>query len=168
MLYLLASGGLLDVDTGLFWWVLVTFLLFIFILSKFAWKPILSALDERESNIQKSLDSAKEAMAKAEEIAAKNDEALRQAEVLAQQIRKEAKEQAEARREELIEKAKEESQKILDDAKATIEREKKAALEQLRAEVSSLAIQAASQILDAELDEAKNKKLVDNFLSQLN
>lgn len=162
------EGGLLSVDTGLFWWVLVTFLLFILLISKFAWGPILGALTEREENIKNSLDAAEKALAQARDVAQQNDKALREAEAEAQKIRRAAAEQAEALRADRIEKAKAEAEKLLDDARKTIDAEKKLALQQLRSEVGALAILAAEKILSSEINAEKNKKLVDDFVGTLN
>jgi len=92
---------------------------------------------------------------------------MKEAELKAQKIRKQAIADAELLREERIEKAKDEASKILEDAKNSIEQEKKRALSELRKEVADLAIKSASIILDSELDKEKNKKLVDKFISEL-
>lgn len=162
------AQGLLDVDFGLFFWVFITFLLFLLLISKFAWRPILNALDEREKAIKESLESAKKAKNDAEAISRDNEKALKEAESISQKIRKEALEEAEAVRADRIEKAKEEASKMLVQARETIEQEKKQALIELRGEVSRLATQAASRILDEELDEKRNKKIVDRFIDELN
>lgn len=167
MYIILARGALLSIDPGLFLWILLVFILFIFILTKYAWKPILNALQEREDSIKDSLNAAEKAMAKAEEISRENDSALREAELTAQKIRREALEEAELLRAERVEKAKEEAEQLIVQARHTIEQEKKRALTELHDEVASLAIQSVSKILDAELDEKKNKKLVDNFIKEL-
>ncbi len=167
MMLVLANGGLLDIDAGLFWWELIAFIVFIFILGKFAWRPMLNALQERENSIRDSLDAAENAMNKAEKISKENDAALREAEIMAQKIRKEAVEEAELLRVDRIEKAKKEADELVEHARNTIEQEKKRALIELRKEVADLAIRAASTILDAELDAEKNRKLVNNFLKDL-
>ncbi|WP_018126700.1 F0F1 ATP synthase subunit B [Balneola vulgaris] len=168
MIFLLAGGGgLLSFNTGFAWWILISLVLFVVIMSKFAVPPIMKALDERETKIKESLESAEVALAKAEEISKDNEKALREAEAKAQQIRKEALEEAEILRTERISKAKDEAAQIIDQAKATIEQEKKQALMELRNEVAQLAVKSASIIIDAELDNEKNNKLVDNFINDL-
>lgn len=167
MTVLLAGGGLLSVDFGLAIWILITFLVFLGLLWKFAWGPITQALEEREQNIKDSLEAAEKAMNRAEKISKENEEALREAEQKAKQIRKEALEEAEQLRQERIEKAKEEADKMLEDARETIEQEKQRALDELRDEVAGLAIESASRIIDAELDEERNAKLVDDYIRNL-
>jgi F-type H+-transporting ATPase subunit b len=167
MYILIARGGLLSVDPGLFFWILIVFALFIFVLTKYAWKPVLGALDERENSIKDSLDAAEKAMARAEKVSKENEAALREAELMAQKIRKEAIDEAELLRTERIEKARDEAAQLLEHARTSIEQEKKRALLELRNEVAKLAIQSASKIIDAELDVKKNTKLVDSYIKEL-
>lgn len=167
MILLLAEGGLLSFNTGFAWWVLISMVVFVILMAKFAVPPIMKALDERETKIQESLDSAEKAIQRAEEISKDNEKALREAEAMAQKIRKEAAEAAELLREERISKAKEEADHILQQAKESIELEKKRALLELRNEVAQLAIKSASLIIDAELNEEKNDKLVKNFINEI-
>lgn len=164
---ILASGGLLSIDFGLFFWILLTFLLFIGLFAKLAWKPILLAIQDRESSIKESLEAADKALKRAEQVSKDNEAALRVAEAAAQKIRREAIDDAEKARDAIKLKAKEEADKLIADAKNAIEKEKKQALIELQSEVAQLALQAIKFILDAELDEAKNKKLVENFISDL-
>ena len=164
---LIASGGLLSFNPGFAWWVLISLVVFVLIMSKFAVPPIMKALDERETKIKDSLEAAEKAILKAEEVSKGNEKALRDAEILAQKIRKEALEEAEFLRSERISKAKDEAAHILEQAKISIEQEKKRALNELRSEVAQLAVQAASIIIDAELDEKKNNLLVDKYIDEL-
>jgi F-type H+-transporting ATPase subunit b len=166
--FLAGGGGLLSFNTGFAIWVLISTVVFLIAMQKFLVPPIMKALDERENRIKDSLESAEKAIAKAEQISKDNDKALKEAEIAAQRIRKEALEDAEVLRSEKIERAKEDAAKILEDAKASIEQEKLRAMTELRKEVSDLAIEAASIIIDAELDQSKNKKLVDTFINDLN
>ena len=168
MTFLLAGGGgLLSFNTGFAIWILVSLIAFLFVMIKYAVPPIMTALQEREQNIKESLESAEQAIAKAEKISKDNEKALREAEVKAQQIRKEAAEDAELIRTERIKKAKEDADQLIEQARASIVQEKKQALVELRKEVAKLAVKSASIIIDAELDSEKNNKLVDKFLSNL-
>lgn len=164
---LLAGGSFLSFNPGFAIWILISMIVFLWAMTKYAVPPIMKALTEREQNIKESLESAEKAIAKAEQISKDNEKALREAEVKAQQIRKEALEEAELLRTERINKAKSEADQIIEQAKASIEQEKKQALMELRSEVAKLAVRSASIIIDSELDEEKNNKLVDNFLSDL-
>lgn len=164
---LAGGGGLLSFNPGFALWVLLSMILFIFVMAKYAVPPIMKALVERENRIKDSLESAEKALEKAEQISQDNKKALREAEAKAQQIHKEAIEQADLVRQERIEKAKEEADLLLENARLTIEQEKKQALEELRKEVAELAIQSASMILDSEIDKTKNTKIVNDFIDDL-
>ncbi len=165
--YLNGGGGLLSFDTGFGFWVLFSTLLFLFLMNKYLVPPIMKALKEREERIKDSLDSAEKALAKAEEISKENEKALKEAEIHAQKIRKEALNDADMLRTEKIEKAKKDAAKILEDARVTIEQEKKRALNELRDEVAELAVKSASLIIKSELDVSKNRKLVDSFINDI-
>ncbi|MBO6586687.1 MAG: F0F1 ATP synthase subunit B [Gracilimonas sp.] len=167
MTLLLAGGSFLSFNTGFALWILISMIVFVWVMTKYAVPPIMTALQERERNIKESLESAENALAKAEKISKDNEKALREAEVKAQQIRKEAVEEAELIRAERIKKAKEDADQLIEQARTSIEQEKKQALVELRKEVAKLAVESASIIIDAELDSEKNNKLVDNFLSNL-
>jgi len=158
---------MLAFNTGFAIWVLISMVVFLYVMGKYAVPPIMKALDEREARIKDSLESAEQALAKAEQISKDNQKALKDAEIQAQKIRKEALEEAELLRADKIEKARQESEKIVEDAKRSVEQAKKQALLELRSEVAELAVRAASIIIDSELDQAKNKKLVDNFIGDI-
>ena len=161
------ANSLVNVDPGLFIWTAVIFFSFLLILAKFVWKPLLGSLQQREQSIRESLDAAETAMKKAEQVSKANEDALRQAEAVAHSIRKEAMDEAEKIRAERIEKAKAEAAALVDAAKTAIDQEKKRAIEELRNEVADLAILSAKKILSAELDEKKNRALVDGFIKDL-
>jgi F-type H+-transporting ATPase subunit b len=161
------ANSLVNVDPGLFIWTAVIFLSFLLILAKFVWKPLLGSLQQREQSIRESLDAAETAMKKAEQVSKANEYALRQAELVAHGIRKDAMDEAEKIRAERIEKAKAEAAALVDAAKTAIDQEKKRAIEELRNEVADLAILSAKKILSAELDEKKNRALVDGFIKDL-
>lgn len=161
------ANALLNFEPGVVFWILITFVLFIILLKRFAWGPILGALEQREQNIQESLDAADKAMKRAEEISRKNDEALKKAEIDAQRMRKQAKEDAEKIRDEIIEKSRSEAEAVKKQTLDSIEQEKQKAMLELRNKVAELAIEATSKILNAEIDQKKNKKLVDDFIGQI-
>jgi F-type H+-transporting ATPase subunit b len=161
------ANSLVNVDPGLFIWTAVIFFSFLLILAKFVWKPLLGSLQQREQSIRESLDAAETAMKKAEQVSKANEDALRQAEAVAHSIRKDAMDEAEKIRAERIEKAKAEAAALVDAAKTAIDQEKKRAIEELRNEVADLAILSAKKILSAELDEKKNRALVDGFIKDL-
>lgn len=165
--FLVGGGGLLSFDTGFGIWVLISTLLFLWAMNKWLVPPIMNALKEREATIKTSLESAEKALARAEEVSRDNEKALKEAEVTAQKIRKQAIEEAELLRTERIEKSKAEADKLLSDSRQVIEQEKKRALNELRNEVAQLAVEGASIILKSELDSAKNRELVNSYIEDL-
>ena len=168
MTFLLAGGGgILSFNPGFAIWILISMIVFLWVMMKYAVPPIMKSLTEREAKIKDSLESAEKALAKAEQVSKDNQKALREAEAEAQRIRKQALEDAEVLRADRISKAKDEASQIVEQARASIEQEKKQALTELREEVAKLAIQSASMIIDQELDNAKNSKLVDKFIDDL-
>lgn len=167
MVFLANGGGLLSFNTGFAIWVLISMIIFIWGMGKYAVPHIVKALDDREKRIKESLESAELALAKAEKVSQENEKALREAEIKAQQIRKEAIEEAELLRTDRMEKAKKDAAKVLEDAKNAIEQEKQRAMIELRNEVAELAVKAASIIIESELDKEKNKKIVEKYITNL-
>lgn len=161
------GGGILNFNSGFAIWVIITLVIFLFVMSKYAVPLIMHSLSEREERIKNSLESAEKALAKAERISEDNKKALKEAEIKAQKIRKEAIDEAELLRADKIEKARKEASRIVEDARQTIEQEKKQAMMDLRNEVANLAVKSASMIIGEELDQKKNKKLVETFIGDL-
>lgn len=161
------AADLLAPDAGLIFWIAITFGLLLFLLGKFAWKPITSALSERETTIHESLAQAEKALAEAKQLQADNTKARRDAEAQAQSIIRESREEAERVRTEEVEKTRSQIKQLQDQAQAEIAREKDSALNSLRQEVADLAIRSAEKILRENLDADRQKKIVDNFLGDL-
>src|SRR5690625_613760 len=113
------------------------------------------------------MTTAKKVIDKSEQITKDKAKALKEAEIQAQKMRKEALEDAELLRSDKIEQAKADAEKILETARVTIEQEKKRALSELRNEVADLAVEAAGIIIQAELDKDTSNKLVDTFIGNL-
>ena len=156
---------LFDPHVGTIIWTIVTFLVVLVVLRATVWKPLLAALDEREKRISDALESAEAARAAAQSALNEHQEKLNLAEAEAREIVQRSREAAEKVHQEIIEKARGEAQHALDQARSSIELEKQAALNQLRREVADMAIQAASALLDANLDDEKNRRLVDDVIA---
>ncbi len=144
-------------DIGLLFWMLLSFGIVLFILKKFAWKPILSALDEREESIADSLNSAKQAREEMERLKADNEKILEEAKVERDQLIKEAREI----KQEIIEEAKSnattEAAKIIEAARVDIENQRMIAVNQMKAEMIELSVEIAEKVLHKELS-AENKQ----------
>ncbi|MBM4159727.1 MAG: F0F1 ATP synthase subunit B [Ignavibacteria bacterium] len=156
-----------DINPGLMVWTIATFVVLVLVLSKYAWKPLLKVLQEREDGIRQALEQADRARSEAADLAKQNEKNLAQAEEEYQRIIREGKTLADKLREEIVVKARQQAQREIQQVKEEIQRDIDAARQQLRVEVADLAIQAAGKILDETLDAQKHRKLVDNFLNQL-
>jgi len=158
---------MLQLNPGLIIWTAITFLILLFILRKIAWKPLLKALYSREESIRSSIERAEKAKEEAERLLEENRKNLQRAEEEVARIIRDGKAAAEKIKAEILEKANADSRRSVAQAKEEIEREKQAALAALRQEVADLAIQAATKILGEELDEARHRKLINDFLQEL-
>ena len=159
---------LLDPKLGLFVFTLLVFGIVAFILGKFAWGPITQALANREKTIDESIKRAETALAEARQVSEDNERARRDAEADAQKVLREAREAAESLRGAEVEKTRAQIREMQEAARAEIEREKQGALDELRAEVADLAIKAAEKLIVENMDDAKNRKLVEGFINDLN
>lgn len=160
--------SLLTPDFGLVFWTTIVFLAFWFIVGKFALKPIVKAIKDREHSIADALASAEKAKAEMQQLHSDNEALLRQAKEEGARILKEARDVKDAMIADATGKAKEDAAKIIADAKAQIEAQKKSAIAELKAEVGNLSIEIAEKVLARELDGSKNhqeyvKSLVDKM-----
>ena len=154
-------------DPGLFIWTIVTFLVLLGLLAKFAWKPLLQALDARQAVISKSLDDAQQAKQELERLQQESAQIIRQARVDADAIVARTRADAEALRGELKEKARAEADQIIRGAERQIQLETARALQQLRHEAVDLSVMIASKLIQRNLTKADNEKLIDETLKQV-
>ncbi|HBU56336.1 MAG TPA: ATP synthase F0 subunit B [Gemmatimonadetes bacterium] len=161
------GGGLYDINTGLSFWTLVVFAILVLILGKYAWGPILAAVDAREKGIQTALDEAAERNQEAEKLLANYKENLADARRQANELLAEGKAAGESIRMEIEEKARGEAQSIIERARAEIERERDAAIAEIRRESVDLALAAATRLVQENLDQEKDRVLVERYLTEL-
>ena len=155
---------------GLMFWTVVIFILLLVILKKFAWKPILKAVDDRNNSITEALSSAEKAKAEMEQLSANNEKILQEARIERDSIIKEARALKENTISEAKNKASIEAEKIILSAKEQISNEKMKAMTALKNEIADISIQMAEKILKSELkDEKSQKKLIEETLkNQMN
>lgn len=161
------GGGVYDMNTGLSVWTLIVFAGLVLLLGKFAWNPILKMVDEREKGIQSALDEAAQHNAEAARMLEEHKAQLADARRQASELIAEGRSAGENVRKEIEEKARAEAQSILDRARSEIERERDAAIETLRKESVELALAAASRLMQENLDQAKDRALVERYLADL-
>lgn len=160
---------LLTPSIGNIFWTAVVFLLLVLLLKAFAWKPILSAVKEREDNIQNALNQAKLAKKEMEDLKADNERIMREAKIERDAILKEAREIKDRIVAEAKDAAKSEGDKLIEAARQTINAEKNAAMADIKSQIGILSVNIAESILKQKLDntEAQNE-LVQNYLNKSN
>ena len=158
---------LLNIEPGLIIWTVITFVLLLVVLRMVAWKPILDALDERERRITDAVNQAEKAREEAEAASEANRQQLAQARADARQAVAESRDLAERVAQEVKDRAEAEAGQLLDQARTTIQQERDQAMQELRAQVADLAILAARNILDDQIDERRGRQIVDDMISRL-
>jgi F-type H+-transporting ATPase subunit b len=157
-----------DFSPGLFIVQVILLLALIFLLVKFAWKPIMNSLDERESGIQDALAAAEMARAEMQNLQADNERMIKEARSEREAMLKEAREIKEKMIADSKEQAKTEGDKMIQQAKATIESEKKAAVAEIKDQVAELSVAIAEKMIKEELSSKdKQMKLVDTMLDDI-
>lgn len=141
--------------------------LILFVLLKlFLFKPIAKIRDERTRTIQNDLDSAEKAKAEAEELRQQYEDSISEAKEEADRIIMQAREDAETEKAAMLRQSQEEADQIVSAAGKTIENERRRVLQQAQTQIADLAIEAASKIIGENVDDEKNRRLVDEFLSE--
>lgn len=159
---------LITPSIGMIFWTTVTFLILLFILRKFAWKPILNTVNQREKGIKNALESAERAREEMEALQANNDKILREARVERETILKEAREMSDKMIADAKEKANEAGAKELEAARQAIYQEKMAAQTELKNELATLSIGIAEKVLRGELqDKTKQENLVASLIDDI-
>lgn len=161
------GGSLIDVNPGLIFWTVITFIVLLILLKKVAWKPILAALDEREAAIKESLEKAEKAREEALKVLEENKANTRKAEDESKKIIDQSRAYAEKLKDQMIQDSKDQARKIVDDASAEIERKKEATFNELKTQVAGIVIDAAEKILKENLNKETNKKIVDKYISDI-
>ena len=158
---------LIQFSFGLIFWMTVSFLAVLFILKKFAWKPILGALSERERTIEDALSEAKKAREEIAAMTSRNEQLDRAAREEREVLLKEARDIREKEIAEAKEKAKVEVAGMLDRARAEIRNEKSAAVADIKMLVGELSVEIAEKLLREKLtDDAAQRALVDRMLKE--
>lgn len=158
---------LIKPEFGLIFWTALSFLILLFVLKKFAWKPILGAVSDREEGIKDALASAEKAKLEMENLTADNERILKEARAERETLLKEAREIkgkmiADAKDEALIQAG-----KMIEQAKTAIESEKKAAMAELKNQVAELSVDIAEKVVRTELSSKdKQLKLVEDMLGE--
>ena len=161
------DNPLVQLDPGLFVWTIITFLILLGVLTRFAWKPLLKALETRENEISQSLEDAKKAKQELERLSAESDEIIAKARSEAQGIVSEGKKAAEQLTATTLNKAKEEAMANLSAAKEQIKIERDKAIVEIKGEVVNLSLSIAEKLVKKNLSKEDNKSLIDESLKNV-
>lgn len=145
----------------------VVLILLIALMAKYVMRPLLAMMKERQDYIDQQITAAEENRKEAEKLLAQQQEALKQARQEAKELLERAKAQKEREAEEIIRQAQERAERMINEATAQITREKENPLADLRDEVGRLSVLLAAKVLEKEMDEKQQSKLVDRYLEQV-
>ncbi|ACC99064.1 ATP synthase F0, B subunit [Elusimicrobium minutum Pei191] len=160
-------NALLTPDYGLIFWTIVNFLLLVFLLGKFAWKPIIGALEARENKISQDKKDAQEARDEAQKIKAELDVRLSNISKEAQEKLAQVEALAKQQKDAMIKDAQASSERMIATAKEEIEAQKNQALKEVKKEIADMAVEAAAKIAGVKTDPKTDAALVDNIVKDI-
>jgi F-type H+-transporting ATPase subunit b len=161
--------NLITPDLGLVFWMTLCFLVLLFVLIKFAWKPVMKSLKERENHIADALHQAEKAREEMKQLKFSNEELLKEAKEERDAILREARKVRESMLEEARDKANTEANRIIEGARESIHYEKMAAITELKNQIAILSIEIAEKVLGEELSkDDKQKQLMEKLLKDVN
>lgn len=162
------DNPLVTPDLGLIVWTTIVFCILLFLLAKFAWKPILNAVNEREKSIEEALNKAEDAKKEMAQLQASNEDLLKQARAERDEMLKDARTMKEKLIAEAKAKANEDAERIIASARESIQHEKMAAVTELKNQVALLSVEIAEKILKEELSStSKQESLINSVVDDI-
>lgn len=158
---------LLSVESGLIFWTAVTFVLLLVILRRYAWDPILGALEAREEAIQRTIDEAEQLQAEAERVLEEHRAKLAEARKEGNRVLDEARKAGERMKSDIVENARQEADQVVARARRQIELETEQALENLRDRAADLALHAAEKVIERSLSDADHRRFAQEAVEEL-
>lgn len=163
------DNPLVTPEIGMLFWTSIVFILLMFLLTKFAWKPILKAVKDREKSIEDALNSAEDAKRQMAELKSNNEELLNKAREERDAMLKEARDMKNKIVADAKTQANEQAERIVSEARESIQHEKMAAITELKNQVAILSVEIAEKILKTELSsDDKQKAIIDNVVKDIN
>jgi F-type H+-transporting ATPase subunit b len=162
------DNPLVQVDPGLYVWTIIIFLALLFLLMKFAWKPLLAMLEKREDNIRQALLDAEKARGELVNVKEDTEKLLSEARTESQTIVAAGKKNVERMKDEIIEKAQSKSDTLLNETKKQIQIEKERAIADVKAEVVNLSMGIAQKLIKKNLSKEDNLKLINESINSIN
>ena len=161
------EGGIVPTDTSLQIWTLVTFVVLLGLLAKFAFKPIAEALDRRGQLIKAQIDDGQKMRAEAKKLMEDYQQQLAAARVEAGKVIEEARQLGEKVRKDVVDKATTEASAIVSRSQEEIVRQKEKGIQEMKDTIASLSVQIAGRVLEKEVNAATHKHLVESFITDL-
>jgi len=161
------NNPLVQPDPGLYIWTIATFLILVWLLAKFAWRPLLAALEQRQDTIRQSLDDAQQAKQELERLNVESRKILTEARVQAEQILSQTRTDASRLRDELKQKAQSEAAGVIKNAERQIKMETSRAIQQIRNEAVDISIAIASKVLERNVTREDNERLIEETFKQI-
>ncbi len=161
------TNPLVQPDPGLFIWTIITFLVLLWLLAKFAWKPLLALLEKREETIRNSLKDAEKAREELEASNKKTEELMVEAREEVQGIISAGRAVAEKLQDDLVKKAKEKADVLIAESKRQIQSEKDEALSEIKSEVVTLSLEIASKLIEKNLSDKDNREIIVKTLKNI-
>ncbi|MBN1603384.1 MAG: F0F1 ATP synthase subunit B [Chitinispirillaceae bacterium] len=162
-----SGGGLFDIDPGLMIWAWVVFGILFFILSKFAWKPMMESVKAREKILSDAVEHAKKTKEELENIAARQEQMLKETQEHSNQIIEQGRKSADTAARDILEKAQKESSVLLERARQQIEAEKQQAILEIREQAVDLVLKTSEKLIFDVMDKDKHRNLVRKHLEEL-
>jgi F-type H+-transporting ATPase subunit b len=157
---------MLNIEPGLLIWTIITFIVLLVVLRKVAWKPLLTALEQREDTIRNSLEEAQRARRASEQLLTENQRVLAEATRESTRIIEQGRVEAERLRTSVTEQAQIEARRLIDDARREIIRERQLAIQELKSTAADLALAAAGRLLSTTVTDAEHRRLVTEFIER--
>ncbi len=161
------NNPLVQPDPGLFIWTIVTFLILLWLLTKFAWKPLLGMLQKREDTIRQSLDDAEKARDELAKLQEKSEQLIAEARTEAQNIVAEGKAAGEKLKTETMDNARQQADVLLKNAEQQIQAETEKAITEIKKEVVDLSLEVAGKLIRKNLTKADNQALIDETVNKI-
>lgn len=160
-------SNFVSIDPGMIIWVWVTFGFLLLLMGKYAWKPILNAIESRESYVRDTLDKANRTNEEAQLLFENHQKLIANSEKEAHKLLKESRELADKMRDDVLKKARDEASEIMDKAMIEIENQKNSAKVELQGLVADLSINIAEKLINEKLDGKKQHQLIDSYIEEM-
>lgn len=145
---------------------LAAFLVLMWLLKKFAWAPLMGVMKKREEHVASEIDSAEKARKEAEGLLAQHQQMMKEARLESQTFIESAKKQGEVQKVEIITTARTEAERLKESARLEIQQERENAVQALREQVASLSVLIASKVIEKELNEKDQEKLIQEYIKK--